>query len=169
MYLPVRCPEMTGDDRPGRFREMHDMGFAILGTMGCNAPRSGFRVDLNWARLHNFLTALTSERQEFDDPAVRPRHLARRNNDCGELVVGQNTISADLPVVRGEAFCGRRLDHRPAHAPAEERLQHLEQPVAGVAVPLGNLADEINDIALLDVMDALGTPIRNDIPSQAVR
>ena len=97
MYLPVRCPEMTGDDRPGRFREMHDMGFAILGTMGCNAPRSGFRVDLNWARLHNFLTALTSERQEFDDPAVRPRHLARRNNDCGELVVGQNTISADLP------------------------------------------------------------------------
>ena len=94
---------MFGDDRPGRLGEMHDVGFAILGTSGGNAPGSGFGVDLTWACLHDLFPALTGERQELDDPAVRPRRLARRDNDCGELVVGQNAISADLPVARGEA------------------------------------------------------------------
>ena len=123
MYFPLRC---SGDDRPGRLREMHNVGFAILGTIGGNAPGSGFRVDLTWSCLNNLLPALASERQELDNPAVRPRHLARRHNDCGKLVVGQHAISADLPVVRGKAFSGRNLDDRPADAPSEECLEQLE-------------------------------------------
>jgi len=38
-----------------------------------------------------------------------------------------------------------------------------------MAIPLRDLADQINDIALLDVMDALGTPVRDDVPPQSVR
>jgi len=97
----VLSSKMSGDDRPGGFGEMHNMGFAILGAIGGNTPGPGFGVDLTWTCLNNLLPALTGERQELNDPAVRPRHLARRYNDCGELVVVQNTISADLPVVRG--------------------------------------------------------------------
>src|SRR5690349_18808603 len=109
---------MFGDDCPGRLGEMHNVGLAIFATMGRNAPGSGFGIDLTWACLNNLLPALTSERQELDDSAVRPWHLTRRGNDCGEFIIGQHTISADLPVVRGEAFCRRGLNHGSTHAPA---------------------------------------------------
>jgi hypothetical protein len=41
--------------------------------------------------------------------------------------------------------------------------------MAGMAIPLRNLAHQINDVPLLDVMDALGTPVRDEVPPQAVR
>src|SRR5262245_56618694 len=99
-WKDVLSSKMSGDDRPGRLGEMYDVAFAILSTIGGNAPASGIGVDFTWACLNNLLPALTGERQELDDSAVRPRHLARGDNDCGKLVVGQNTISADLSVVR---------------------------------------------------------------------
>jgi hypothetical protein len=47
---------------------MHDVGCAILGTIGGNAPGSGFGIDLTWACPNDFLPALAGERRELDDP-----------------------------------------------------------------------------------------------------
>jgi hypothetical protein len=101
---------------------VNDVGPAILGARGRNAPGTRLGVNLRPLDLGYLLAALTSQREELNDPAKWPRHLTRSKNNGGELLIGQHTIAADFSILRWHTFGRREIDNGATDAPPKEGL-----------------------------------------------
>src|SRR5262249_53348002 len=93
-----------------------------------------------------------------------------RTDDLREFLVIQNSIAGNFLRRQGDAFGGRLIEHRPAHAPAQERLERLQGLVGGDGSPtLLDRGDDLNHVSLADLMDAPTAPPLADLPAKEPR
>ena len=75
------------------------MWLAVLGARSREGPDTADKVDLRPGHARHLLTALPRQSEYLDNCAVTPAHCSRREENTGQLLVGEDPVTG---------FCDRR-------------------------------------------------------------
>jgi hypothetical protein len=115
----------------------------------------------------NLFAPLSGKRQKLNNPAVRPADFSSREDDLGELVVVQHSVASDFLRRQWHTFGWGLIEDGSTHAPAQERLGRLQSFVGGDRRPsLFDGRDDLNDIALANLVDAPAGPGLANLPAK---
>jgi hypothetical protein len=105
------------------------------------------------------LAALAGKRQEFNDATVRTANLSSSEDNPGEVLIIQHSVSSNLLRRQWYPFGWRLIEDSAPNAPAQERLDRLQGLVGGDWCPtLLNGGDHLNHVSLRDLMNAPSGP-----------
>ena len=108
-----------------------------------------------------------TNRSNFNDATVRAANLSSSEDDPGEFLVIQHSVSGNLLGGQWHSFGRRLIEDGAAHAPAQEGLNRFQGLIGGDRCPaLLNGGDHLNDIALGNLMNAPASPGLADLPAK---
>jgi hypothetical protein len=109
----------------------------------------------------------TIRRQQLDDAAIWATDFSSSEDNLGELIIVQHAVASDLLRWQWHAFGRGLIEGGSAHAPAQECLYRLQSFVGGDRrPPLRDGSDDLNDIALANLVDAPAGPGFADLPAK---
>src|SRR5262249_24063106 len=109
-------------------------------------------------------------RKGWAPPAVRPADFSSCEDNVGELIIVQHAVAGDLLRWQWHAFGWGLIEDGSTHAPAQECLGRLQGFVGSDRrPPLRDGSDDLNDIALANLVDAPTAPGLADLTAKEPR
>jgi hypothetical protein len=147
--------------------QVHDMRLGILCPLFGDRPNSVREIELLPLQTSDFLSALSSECQKFNNSPISSADLSRAKDNLGELLVVQDPVSSNF--LRGQWYAIRRglIEDGSTHAPAQEGLDRLQSLISGDRSPaLFDSRDEFDHISLGDFMNTPAGPGLSHLSAQ---
>jgi hypothetical protein len=146
------------------------MGLGVLGPRFRQRPKLAREIDFLPLQAGNLFAPLSGERQKLNNPAVRACNFSSGEDDLGELIVVQHSVASDLLRRQWHALGWGLIEDGPTHAPAQEGLDRLQGFVSGYRrPPLLDGGDDLDDIALANLVDAPAGPGLAHLPAEQPR
>src|SRR5262249_39620127 len=147
--------------------QMYDVGFCVLGPRFRKGPNSLCEIQLFPLQPGDLFAALSGERQKLKDTTVRPTDFSSGKDNVCELVVVQHSVASDLLRRQWHAFGWGSIEDGSTHAPAQERLGHLQSFIGGNRrPPLLDGGDDLDDITLANLVNAPARPGLPNLPAK---
>src|SRR5215204_1045562 len=147
--------------------QVDQVWLAVLRSGARDGPNLLLEIELIPGHLGDFLPALRCQGEKLNDAAVGSPDLPGCFGDATELVIAQHTVPRDLAGGLLDALTWRAIDDRPAYAPGEEGLCHLQGLVGGHwRAAIDDLTDELDNVASRHIVNRPRTPAAHDLAFQ---
>src|SRR3954471_14022698 len=147
--------------------QVDQVWLAVLRSLARDGPNLLLEIKLMTRHLGNFLPALCCQGEKLNDAAVGSPDLPGCSDDATELVITEHPVPRDLARGLLDALTRRAIDDRPADAPSEEGLCHLQGLVGGHwRAAVDDLTDELDDVASGHIVTRPRAPPAHDLAFQ---